>query len=98
MSILPLSFSANKVGYKKYLKAGGCLLFADFIIYERRTPIEVCAEKINRLHAAMIYSYDQAIYYKSIGDLSMYELHIYTSEVRAKHLSEAHKELESLSK
>jgi hypothetical protein len=98
MSILPTSFSSNKVGYKKYLKAGGCLLFADFMVYERRTPIEVCAEKINRFHTAMIYSYDQAIYYKSIGDLTMFYLHIHTSDIRAKQLGEAHKELESLSK
>jgi hypothetical protein len=96
MSILPLSFSANKAGYKKYLKAGGCLLFGDFMVYERRTAAEVLAEKINRLHSAMIYSYDQAIYYKSIGEQSMYDLHIYTSDVRAKQLGEANRELDSL--
>ena len=88
MSIFPSSFSANKVGYKQYLKAGGAMQYADFMVYERRTPVEVCAEKINRFHAAMIYSYDQA----------MYELHMHTSDVRASHLSEAHKELNSLSK
>jgi len=98
MSIFPSSFSANKVGYKQYLKAGGALQYADFMVYERRTPVEVCAEKINRFHAAMVYSYDQAMYYKSIGDQAMYELHMHTADVRAKHLSEAHKELDALSK
>lgn len=96
MSILPSSFSANKVGYKKYLKAGGVLSLSDFIVFERRTPEQICAEKINRFHAAMVYYYDQAMYYKSIGDKAMYELYMYTSEVRAKHLSEAHKELDAL--
>ena len=97
MSILPSSFSANKVGYKKYLKAGGALQYADFMVYERRSPIEICAEKINRLYSAMIYAYDQAIYYKSIGDEEMYELNMHICDVRSKQHSEAHKELEFLS-
>jgi hypothetical protein len=96
MSILPLSFSANKVGYKKYLKSGGGLLFADFIAYERRTAKEILAEKINRFHSAMIYSYDQSVYYKSIENVNMYELHTYTCEVRAKQLGEVHQELREL--
>ena len=97
MSILPLSFSANKVGYKQYLKAGGILDYSSFRVYERRTANEVIAEKINRFHEAMIYAYDQAVYYKSIGDQAMYELHMYTADVRAKHLGEAHQELALLS-
>ena len=97
MSILPLSFSANKVGYKKYIKAGGALQFCDFMVYERKNSIEVIAEKINRFHSAMIYSYDQSIYYKSIGDQSMYELHTQTADIRAKQLGEAHRELNLLS-
>ena len=71
--------------------------YADFMVYERRTPIQVCAEKINRFHDAMIYAYDQAVYYKSIGDQAMYDLHMYNADVRSKHLSEAHQELASLS-
>ncbi len=98
MSILPLSFSANKVGYKKYLKAGGVLDYSSFRVYERRTSTEVIAEKINRFHEAMIHSYDQAVYYKSIGDQVMYELHMHTADIRAKHLGEAHQELSLLSK
>lgn len=98
MSILPSSFAANKVGYKKYLAAGGALDYSSFRVYERRTPIEVAAEKINRFHAAMIYAYEQAVYYKSIGDQAMYELNMFTADVRANHLAEAHKELDALSK
>lgn len=96
MSVFPSSFFANKSGYKKYLNAGGGLDYASFRVWERRTPIEVLAEKIDRLHNAMVYAYDQAMYYKSIGDNSQYELNIYTSDVRAKQLSEAHKELDNL--
>lgn len=97
MSILPSSFAATKVGYKKYLAAGGALDYSSFRVYERRSAVEVAAEKINRFHAAMVYAYDQAVYYKSIGDQAMYELHMHTADVRAKHLGEAHKELASLS-
>jgi hypothetical protein len=96
MSVLPSSFPANKLGYKKYLNNGGVLDYSSFRVWERRTPIEICAEKIDRLHNAMLYSYNQAIYYKSIGDEAMYELHMYTSEVRSKQLSEAHQELDAL--
>lgn len=96
MSVLPSSFSANKLGYKKYLNAGGILDYSSFRVWERRTPIQVLAEKIDRLHNAMVDAYDQAMYYKSIGDISQYELNIYTSDVRSKQLSEAHKELDNL--
>lgn len=96
MSVLPISFSANKSGYKKYLNAGGVLDYSSFRVWERKTPIEVLAEKIDRLHNAMVYAHDQAMYYKSIGDNTQYELNIYTSDVRSKQLSEAHKELDSL--
>jgi hypothetical protein len=44
----------------------------------------------------MVYAYEQAMYYKSIGDDSQYELNIYTSDIRSKQLSEAHKELDNL--
>lgn len=94
MSVLPSSFSPNKSGYKKYLLAGGGLDYASFRVYERRSAIEIAAEKINRFHSAMLYAYDQAMYYKSIGDQEMYELNMYTADVRAKHLSDAHAELE----
>ena len=94
MSVLPSSFSANKSGYKKYLTAGGGLDYSAFRVYERRNAIEIAAEKINRFHAAMLYAYDQAIYYKSIGDEAMYELNMHTADVRAKHLAEAHQELD----
>ena len=94
MSTRPSSFSANKIGYKKYLAAGGNLDYADFRVYERRSAIEIAAEKINRFHAAMIYYYDQAMLAKSQGDQEYYELMMYTSEVRAKQLSQAHQELD----
>jgi hypothetical protein len=96
MSVLPSSFSANKLGYKKYLNNGGILDYSSFRVWERRTPIEICAEKIDRLHSAMLYAYDQAIYYKSIEDQAMYELNMYTLDVRSKHLSQAHQELDAL--
>lgn len=94
MSVFPSSFSPNKSGYKKYIAAGGGLDYSSFRVYERRSAIEIAAEKINRFHAAMLYAYDQAMYYKSIGDKAMYELNIHTADVRAKHLAEAHQELE----
>lgn len=92
--VLPINFSANKWGYKKYLSEGGSLNYDAFKAYERRTPVEIAAEKINRFHFAMIYAYDQAMLAKSEGDQARYELMMYTSEVRAKNLSDAHKELE----
>jgi hypothetical protein len=97
MSTLPTSFAASKIGYKKYLLAGGTLDYASFRVYERRSLKEIAAEKINRFHAAMIYHYDQAMYYKSIGEQDQYELNMLACDIRSKHLTEAHRELDAAS-
>jgi hypothetical protein len=96
MSILPTSYQPTKNGYKKYTADGGALDYANFRVWERRSPLQIIEEDINRFHGAMIYAYDRAMYYKSIGDEVQYELNMYTSEVRAKHLAQAHQQLELL--
>ena len=96
MSILPTSYQPTKNGYKKYTTDGGSLDYASFKVWERRSPLQIIEEDINRFYGAMVYSYDRAMYYKSIGDEVQYELNMYTSEVRAKHLAQAHQQLELL--
>lgn len=96
MSILPTFYEPTKSGFKKYVSDGGVLDFADFRIWERKSQKEIIGEKINRFHSAMIFAYEQAMYYKSIGDQVQYEVMIEASEIRSKQLSFAHQELDSL--
>jgi hypothetical protein len=91
MSILPSSFSANKIGYKQYLKQGGSLDFSDFKVYERRTALEILKENDDRLYSAMMNHYDMAIMYRNKGEQDMYELHMLSCDIRAKQHSELYK-------
>jgi len=88
MSILPSSFSPNKIGYKKYLNAGGGLDYASFKVYERRTKSEIEKELSDRLYNAMMHHYDMAIFYQNQGDQEMSDLHMTTCDIRAKQHSQ----------
>lgn len=88
MSILPSSFSPNKIGYKKYLTAGGGLDYSSFKVYERRTKSEIEKELSDRLYNAMMHHYDMAIFYKNQGDQYMYEVNMTTCDIRARQHSE----------
>jgi hypothetical protein len=91
--VSPLSFAPTKVGYKQYLKAGGSMQLASFQVFERRTKKQIIADNINRVHAAMLYAYDQAILCLQDCDGDGYILYIDTADIRAKQLREYHQEL-----
>ena len=80
--VSPLSFAPTKVGYKQYLKAGGALLLPDFIVFERRTEVEILLAKADRLHNAVNYHNSQDEYYKSIGDSEGRKIHLESYEIR----------------
>jgi hypothetical protein len=82
--VSPLSFSPTKVGYKQYVKAGGAMQLASFMVFERRTKKEVLIDKSNRTYNAMNYHYDMFFYYNSIGDEKASKIHWESMEIRAK--------------
>ena len=94
--VSPLSFAPTKVGYKQYLKAGGSLQLASFQVFERRTKLQILAENINRVHAAMLYNYDLAILALKDCDHKAYILYMDTAAIRGKQLTEYHQELSLL--
>lgn len=94
--VSPLGFAPTKVGYKQYLKAGGAMQFASFQVFERRTERQVIADNINRVHAAMLYAYDQSILCIEDCDVEGYILYTDTADIRSKQLSEWHTKLSLL--
>ena len=94
--VSPLSFKANKVGYKQYLKAGGSMRFDAFQVFERRTQIEILWEKKDRLLSAMINAYDQAYLALSDCDAYNYIMYIDTCEIRRIQHEEICQELKNL--
>ncbi len=81
--VYPVSFAPTKVGYKKYLKAGGGMQFASFQVFERRTEIEVLLDKADRLYNACQYHNEQDLYYKSINDSEGRKIHLASYEIRS---------------
>ena len=80
--VSPLSFAPTKVGYKQYLKAGGAMELPSFIIFERRTEVEVLLDKADKLYNAVQYHNEQDLYYKSINDSNGRKLHLSSYEIR----------------
>jgi hypothetical protein len=80
--VSPVSFAPTKVGYKQYVKSGGALLFPDFMVFERRTEIEILLDKAERFHNAANYHNEQDLYYKSIGDSEGRKIHLASYEIR----------------
>jgi hypothetical protein len=80
--VSPLSFAPTKVGYKKYLKAGGAMQYPSFMVFERRTEVEVLLAKADKLYNAVNYHNEQDEYYKSVGDSNGRKLHLASYEIR----------------
>lgn len=96
VSVLPVSFSPNKVGYNKYLAAGGGLDYAAFKTWERRSPSEVLIEKAERISNAINYSIDMFQLYIEKHELDMAQCYYETYSVRLKQYFETIKELQSI--
>ena len=94
--VSPLGFAPTKVGYKQYLKAGGALDFPSFVVFERRTQVEVLLDKANRLYNATQYHNEQDLYYKSIGDSNGRKLHLESYEIRLTQYVDVIQELKKL--
>lgn len=94
--VSPLIFAPTKVGYKKYLKAGGSMQLASFQVFERRTKREILAENIDRAYNAMLYNADLAFLALQDCDGDAYILYTDTADFRAKQLGEYHQELNLL--
>ncbi len=95
-SVLPVSFSANKVGYNKYLAAGGGLDYASFKTWERRSPSEVLIADAVRYSNAINYNIDMLPIYLANQDNRMLRCTLETYAVRLKQYFETIKELKSL--
>lgn len=94
--VSPLVFAPTKVGYKQYLKAGGALDLPSFVVFERRTQVEVLLDKANRLYNASQYHNEQDLYYKSIGDSNGRKLHLESYEIRLSQYVDVIQELKEL--
>jgi hypothetical protein len=94
--VSPLSFKANKVGYKQYLNAGGCMQFASFQVFERRSNVEILLQKADRVYNAAQYHNEQDLYFKSIGDSNGRKIHLASYEIRQQQYIDVCKELKAL--
>ena len=96
LSVLPVSFSANKVGYNKYLAAGGGLDYAAFKTWERRSPSEVLIADALRYSDAINYAIDMFQLYIQKQEFDMAKCYYETYSVRLKQYFDSIKELKSL--
>lgn len=96
VSILPSSFSANKVGYNKYVAAGGGLNYAYFKTWERRSRSEILTERSVRYSNAINYNIDMLPIYLEEQDHSMVRCTLETYAIRLKQYFDTIKELRSL--
>jgi hypothetical protein len=94
--VSPLGFAPTKVGYKQYLKAGGALDLPSFVVFERRSEVEVLLDKAERLYNAVNYHNEQDLYYKSINDSDARKIHLASYEVRLSQYVDVIKELKKL--
>jgi hypothetical protein len=96
LSVLPVSFSANKVGYNKYLAAGGGLDYAAFKTWERSSRSEVLIERSVRYSNAINYAIDMLPIYLEDQDYKMVRCTLETYAIRLKQYFDSIKELKSL--
>ena len=96
VSVLPSSFSANKVGYNKYVAAGGGLNYPSFKTWERRTPSEILIEDAVRYSNAINYNIDMLPIYLEEQDYSMVRCTLETYAIRLKQYFETMKVLKSI--